>query len=263
MGHAAHQERYKEALANSRPARKRSRKGSTKKSSKGGNGKVGAEKLVNREHWSLISAQEITNALAHVITADVWPKYIKSFSSFQGWHDTVRRVYLGNEHQTKVKVADQELVVEALRRVTNQGQDGWEMVERLRTVQQAINAPSNDAVEKLHEFIAVRNTGPHDDLPEMQATKDFLHKINMSALFTKKNLSYIAKVNDKTFTVSVFARLVTMVGYRAFRSVLWEGKTVKQVCPKQPKMQSWLGSDEFRTCCEELDEMCLLKKKSR
>jgi hypothetical protein len=53
----------------------------------------------------------------------------------------------------------------------------------------------------------------------------------MSALFTKSNRSYIAAKDDKEFTVSVFARLVTWVGYRAFRSVLWEGKTVKQVCP--------------------------------
>ena len=156
-------------------------------------------KVAERNNWSEVTAKEVRTALVPVLKDSAWPKYLASFSSFQGYHDCVRRIHLANEPWEDVSEDRQQLVLKAIRCVTSQGLDAWELVLKIRLVAKLTSARVEEMVVKQSEL----ERGAF-----ITEVKEFFGGLDMSRYFTKANLSYLADVKDEAFTVSLVVCLL-------------------------------------------------------
>ena len=142
MGYDAHVAAYKEIQ------HRRSKSKGGKKDKKGSKG----PKVTERNNWSEVTSKEVRTALVPVLKDSAWPKYLASFSSFQGYHDCVRRIHLANEPWENVSEERQQLVLRAIRCVTSQGLDAWELVLKIRLVAKLTSARVEEMVAKQSEL---------------------------------------------------------------------------------------------------------------
>ena len=187
MGYDAHVTAYKEIQQ-----RRSKNKGKKDRKSKG-------PKVTERNNWSEVTSKEVRTALVPVLKDSAWPKYLASFSSFQGYHDCVRRIHLANEPWENVSEERQQLVLRAIRCVTSQGLDAWELVLKIRLVAKLTSARVEEMVVKQSE----QERGAF-----ITEVKEFFGGLDMSRYFTKANLNYLADVKDDTFTVSLVVCLL-------------------------------------------------------
>jgi hypothetical protein len=189
MGYDAHVTAYKEIQ------HRRSKSKGGKKDKKGSKG----PKVTERNNWSEVTSKEVRTALVPVLKDSAWPKYLASFSSFQGYHDCVRRIHLANEPWENVSEERQQLVLRAIRCVTSQGLDAWELVLKIRLVAKLTSARVEEMVAKQSEL---------EQGAFITEVKEFFSVLDMSRYFTKANLNYLADVKDDTFTVSLVVCLL-------------------------------------------------------
>ena len=175
-------------MANEKAKRKRAR--TIKSNTKGKRRSTSKGKVSTL--WADLSATEVKSTLKGVI--EQWPAHMNKFSSFQGWHGVVRRVYLGNHKCKDVPVEHQNVCLDALRLITAGGLDVWYLVMRISRVQERTSAGKSMFVKD-----ALRRASASKQPDDVKI--ELVNKLNLEALYTKKNLGYITDQNDMSFTV--------------------------------------------------------------